>query len=216
MFLSLGEGHSCFSFLRFINLAPSEACSIMTKDIAFRFMFLLLLLEDAYRLYHRRLWNDGAQQTRYVHCSKFAFIAFASTHSTNALLLNNTVQYIMHCHTIYYYAILSYTIPHAIPCHTIYHTVSYYVYTIPHAMPYHTIYHTIYTLYSAIPHAMSYQAEPYYQTLPDDTIAALVNFSLIVMFSFFFIGFSIATTSYCGRHFVCPSRKFNLDQSQVS
>ena len=169
MFLSLGEGHSCFSFLRFINLAPSEACSIMTKDIAFRFMFLLLLLEDAYRLYHRRLWNDGAQQTRYVHCSKFAFIAFASTHSTNALLLNNTVQYIMHCHTIYYYVILSYTIPHAIPCHTIYHTVSYYVYTIPHAMPYHTIYHTIYTLYSAIPHAMSYQAEPCtrpYQMIP--------------------------------------------------
>ena len=148
--LSLGEDHSCFSFLRFINLAPSEACSIMTKDIAFRFMFLLLLLEDAYRLYHRRLWNDGAQQTRYVHCSKFAFIAFASTHSTNALLLNNTVQYIMHCHTIYYYAMLSiqyhsmqYTIPCHIPYHAIYHTVSYYVYIISYAMPYHTILHHI-------------------------------------------------------------------------
>jgi hypothetical protein len=63
--LFVGESYSCFSFLRFINVAPSEACSIMTKDIAFRFMFLLLLLEDAYRLYHRRLWDDNVQNTRY-------------------------------------------------------------------------------------------------------------------------------------------------------
>ncbi|CAB3990408.1 DNA helicase INO80-like [Paramuricea clavata] len=60
------ERYSCFSFLRFINLAPSDACAIMTKDIAFRFIFLLLLLEDAYRLYHRRLWSDEAQHSRFL------------------------------------------------------------------------------------------------------------------------------------------------------
>ncbi|XP_028398663.1 chromatin-remodeling ATPase INO80-like [Dendronephthya gigantea] len=66
--ISERDSFSCFSFLRFINLAPSEACSIMTKDVAFRFMFLLLLLEDAYRIYHRRLWNVRTQSTRYLSC----------------------------------------------------------------------------------------------------------------------------------------------------
>lgn len=63
---SNSENDSCFSFLRFINLSPCEASAIMTKDIAFRFIFLLLVLEEAQRLHHRRLWHDHTKDTRYL------------------------------------------------------------------------------------------------------------------------------------------------------
>ncbi|XP_048106191.1 chromatin-remodeling ATPase INO80 isoform X1 [Alosa alosa] len=50
------DERSCFSFLRFIDVSPSEMSNIMLQGSLIRWLAIALSQKDSYRLYMRRLW----------------------------------------------------------------------------------------------------------------------------------------------------------------
>ncbi|XP_053330483.1 chromatin-remodeling ATPase INO80 [Spea bombifrons] len=52
------DRESCFSFLRFINISPSEIRNIMLQGHLARWLALFLSLKASYRINHSRLWDE--------------------------------------------------------------------------------------------------------------------------------------------------------------
>uniref|UniRef100_A0A8B9GWT6 Chromatin-remodeling ATPase INO80 n=1 Tax=Astyanax mexicanus TaxID=7994 RepID=A0A8B9GWT6_ASTMX len=67
---------SCFSFLRFIDVSPSEMSNVMLQGTLTRWLALYLSFKSAHRLHHQRLWSGGemeggqgtAERSSGAHC----------------------------------------------------------------------------------------------------------------------------------------------------
>uniref|UniRef100_A0A8B9J5R8 Chromatin-remodeling ATPase INO80 n=1 Tax=Astyanax mexicanus TaxID=7994 RepID=A0A8B9J5R8_ASTMX len=53
---------SCFSFLRFIDVSPSEMSNVMLQGTLTRWLALYLSFKSAHRLHHQRLWSGGEME----------------------------------------------------------------------------------------------------------------------------------------------------------
>ncbi|XP_028677785.1 chromatin-remodeling ATPase INO80 isoform X1 [Erpetoichthys calabaricus] len=53
---------SCFSFLRFIDVTPSDMNNIMLQGTLIRWLALFLSLKSSYRLYHKRQWDASENE----------------------------------------------------------------------------------------------------------------------------------------------------------
>ncbi|XP_026854513.2 chromatin-remodeling ATPase INO80 isoform X2 [Electrophorus electricus] len=59
-----GDEGSSFSFLRFIDVTPAETANIMQRGTLTRWLALYLSFKSAYRLHHRRLWDEDEEGGR--------------------------------------------------------------------------------------------------------------------------------------------------------
>ncbi|NWU91381.1 INO80 ATPase, partial [Upupa epops] len=95
---------SCFSFLRFIDVSPTEMANLMNQGHLSRWLALFLSLKASYRLHHMRCWTEteGEKQSCFLRNRDFLLdvnfpLSFPNLHS--CALLQNLV-FSSHCKAV--------------------------------------------------------------------------------------------------------------------